>query len=241
MKNFLTVMAILLAFITTEAFAGKSRSGGFSRSKSSYSKPSYSKPKVSKPSYKYNKPKATKSFGSNKSTVKNNSSFKPKAVSKNKLDAKQTKKVSSNKSTKRFKTKKEAEAAARKSLAKKNSYTSSKPPAKRPDYVPRNVTRNGRSYDVNYYPMPGGGYGYGYRDPTTGLIVSLLAADMIMDAAMMNRYGYSYGPAPVRNTHTTHVVHRGESKPMSAMGWIFIFLITFFVMGLIIYFIRKES
>lgn len=234
MKKFLTVMAVLLAFLVSETFA-KSRSSGFSRSssKSSFSKSSY---KSSKSSYKTTKPKSTSSWGK-KSTVKSNTStVKPKAVSTNKLDAKQTKKVTSNKSTKRFSSKKEAETAARKSLIQKNSYTSSKPPTKRPEYVPSTVSRNGRSYDVKYYPMPGGGYGYGYRDPTSGLIVSLLAADMIMDAAMMNRYGYSYGPAPVR---TTHVVHKGESKPMSSMGWVFTFMVTLFIMGLIIFFIRK--
>ena len=252
MKKFLTIFAVLLAFLVTNTFAkSKSRSSSWGGSKS---KSSYSKPSKSKSSYTSYKPakKSTSSWSSQKKVTKPSNSYnskstvhtttKPKAVSINKLDVKQTKKQTSSKNAKRYTSKKEAETAARKDLVSKNSYTSPKPPTVRPSHVPHTVTRNGRSYDTDYYRFPNGSYGYGYRDPTTGLIVGLLAADMMMDAAYMRNHGYSYGPAP-RSTHTTHVVHhsKSESRPISTMGWIFIFFITFTIIGLIIYAICKSS
>lgn len=243
MKKFLTLFAVLLTFLVADTFAKSRSSGGFGGSRSSYkSTPSKS--------YSTHKPKkSTSSWSSKKSTTKpsyksksttTTSTTKPKAVSTNKLDAKQTKKVTSSTTTKRYTSKKEAEAAARKELASKNTYTSSTPPPTRPSYVPQTVTRNGRTYETDYYRLPNGSYGYGYRDPTTGLIVSLLAADMIMDAAYMRNHGYTYGPAP-RTTHTTHVVHHDnyESRPMGVMGWILTFFIIGGIFGLIIYAIRK--
>lgn len=241
MKKFLTLFFILIAFIVSDTFA-KSRSsswGGGSKSTSSWG----SKKSTSSWSSK----KSTSSWGSKKSTstkpkAVSTSTTKPKAVSTNKLDTKQTKKVTSSTTAKKYASKKEAETAARKELASKNSYTSPKPPTTRPEYVPTTVNRNGVRYDVDYHRLPNGSYGYGYRDPSTGLIVSLLAADMMMDAAMMNRYGYSYGPSQ-RTTHTTHVVHhdRSEHRPMGVMGWILTFFIIGGVFGIIIYIIRINS
>lgn len=238
MKKFLTIFTVLLTLLVADTFAkSRSSSWGGSKSKSSYK---------STPSKSYSTKKSTSSWSSKKKSKNSYNSkstasttSKSKAISKNKLDAKQTKKVTSSNNAKRYTSKKEAETAARKELASKNSYTSSTPPSTRPEYVPKTVSRNGRNYDVDYYRMPNGSYGYGYRDPSTGLIVSLLAADMMMDAAMMSRYGYSYGPAP----RTTHVVHheKGESKPMGVMGWILTFFIIGGIFGIIIYVIRMDS
>jgi cobalamin biosynthesis Mg chelatase CobN len=236
MKKFITIFAVILAFLASETFA-KSRSGGFSRSSSKSSWGSSSKKSTSS----WGSKKSTSSWGSKKATATKPTStksyVKPKAVSKSKLDAKQSKKVASSKSAKRYTSKKEAESAARKDLKAKNTYTSSTPPATRPSHVPQNVTRDGQSYNVNYHRMSDGSYGYGYRDPTSGLLVSLLAADMIMDAAYMRNHGYAYGPAP--RTTVVHTNHR-QSTPMSAMGWVFTFLVLFIICGFIIWIIRRN-
>jgi len=254
MKKFLTIFAVLLAFLATETFA-KSRSRSTSTSRST----SYSKPKPAK-TYRAPVKKTTSSWG-NKKVTKAKPTYnptptkatvtkpkatvvkpKPKAVSTSKLDAKQTKKVASSKSAKKYTSKKQAEAAARKDLASKNSYTSSTRPSTRPAYIPQRVSRNGRSYDTDYYRMPNGSYGYGYRNPSTGLIVALLAADMAMDAAYMRNNGYVVTP---RHTNTTHVVHHGNtqrapSAPMGAMGWIFTFILLGLFVSFVIWIIRRN-
>jgi len=274
MKKFLIVFAVLFAFLATDVFAKSrsSRSGGSTKSwGSSKTKSSYKAP-VRK-TYKAPAKKSTSTWGAKKATpakrpvvtkpvtkaavatsavaatgavaASNTSKTeKPKAVSTSKLDAKQTKKQASSSTTKRFTSKKEAETAARRASVSKNTYTSSTRPATRPAYVPQRVSRNGRSYDTDYYRMPNGTYGYGYRDPSTGLIMALIAADMAVDAAYMRNNNYAYGPTPHRNTHTTHVVHSGPrqpSAPMSIMGWIFTFLLTFTIIGGIIWIVRKNS
>ncbi len=229
MKKLPILLTVILTFLVSDVFSKSrsSRSGGFGgfRSKSTPSK-SYNTVKVKKSTSNWSTkkvaPKPIKSI--------NTSKVKPKAVSKNKLDVKQTKRqASSTVSKKKYSSKKDAENAARKDLLKKNTYTSSKAPSTRPSHVPNSVTRNGRSYDVDYHPMPGGGYGYGYRDPTSGLIISLLAADMIMDAAYMRNHGYTYGPTAnmqPRHTHSTHVVHHGSSGSSGSSVAIWILLIT---------------
>jgi len=264
MKKFLTILAVLLAFLASETFAkSRSTSRSFSKpSTSSYSKPSpsksYTAPVKKRTSTWGNKKKATVSKTTTavattavasttndkaKTTV---TAEKPKAVSTSKLDSKLTKKTASSPTAKKYTSKAQAETAARTELASKNNYTSSTRPSTRPAYIPQRVSRNGRSYDTDYYRMPNGTYGYGYRDPSTGLIVSLLAADMMMDAAYMRNNGYDYGPAVVhtpRRTHTTHVVHHGntQSTPISTMGWIFIFVLFGAISALVIWMIRRES
>jgi hypothetical protein len=83
-----------------------------------------------------------------------------------------------------------AEKAFREKMATSNSYTSATPPATRPTSVPQSITVNNTSINTSYDRLPGGGYGYGYYDPTSHLFMALAVNQMIVNDAMMAESGY---------------------------------------------------
>jgi hypothetical protein len=94
-------------------------------------------------------------------------------------------KLSKNTATtgKTFTSKADAESAYRSKLASQNTFTTSKAPSTRPEYIPQTVSSGGRTVNVVYHSVPGGGYGYGYYDPMTHMFMTLAATQMIMNAS----------------------------------------------------------
>ena len=193
--------------------------------------------------------KSTSGFTSAKTTPTTSTTS---TTSKTALDQKLAKKNAllsqNNAAGKKYGTKASAETAYRSKMASSNKYTSSTPPATRPDYIPQTVSAGGRNVNVTYHALPGGGYGYGYMDPITHTFMTLTAAHMIADAAHMSRYGYgdydAYGrpiyhqpyvaPAPVQHT----VVHHKGTSGFVIFMWI---LFGCVVVGGILWFFLKED
>lgn len=212
-RRSLSVIAIVLAILGTDAIArgsfSSSRSSSFS-SRSSSRSSSWGSRTTSKPS----------TISKTTST-----SSKSKAISKSKVDSKQTKAVVSrdNAAAKKYGNKKAATAAYQQNLVKKNTYTSATPPATRPAYIPKTTTVGGRNVDVTYHVLPGGGYGYGYMDPVSGTFMALAANQMMVDAAMMRSAGYGHYDAmgnPIVHRQAAVVHH-----PASASTGVIIFMI----------------
>lgn len=198
------VLCFLIVIGTSDIFARRgggssfrssspSRSSSFRSSPSRSSRSSSFKSKKSTPAKKSTR--ATKS-----STLKKTSTSKkakPKAVARSKVAKKKQKALAqkNNAAAKKYGNKKNAEKAFREKMSSQNKYTSSTPPSKRPDYVPQNVTINNTHVSTSYGMLPGGGYGYGYMDPTTHMFCALAAHQMIVNDAMLMNHGYgSYGP-----------------------------------------------
>lgn len=111
-------------------------------------------------------------------TPTTNTTNTPKTT--NAIDAKLAKNTSVGGKT--FATKSDAESAYRTKLASQNTYTSSREPSTRPNYVPNNVNVGGRNVNVVYHQY-GSGYGYGYYDPMTHAFVALAATQMMVNAS----------------------------------------------------------
>lgn len=256
------VVFALMAFIAVETADAKSRSGSRSFSSKSFSSKSSNKStsgwlsSKSKPTPKRVAPKptqkkitaqsnkTTKGFASSKkSTTPNTKSTAPKTAIDNKMAKKNALQSKNNAAGKKYGSKKNAEAAYRKNMTSSNKYTSKTPPATRPANIPQNVTSGGRSVNVTYNVLPGGGYGYGYRDPLTGTFMAMTAAYMIADAAMMNRHGYGaydqYGN-PVYRQPAQAVVYR-DSTPMSTGGKFIVGMVVVGILGLITFALYKST
>lgn len=185
------------------SFSSGSRSSSFSRSSSSSKSTSgigrSSRSSTLKSSTASKKTEGVKTGVKSTSTVNKAAaakSQKPKAVAQSKLTKKKQKAMAqqNNAASKKYGNKKNAESAFREKMSNQNKYNSSTPPTKRPDYVPQNVTINNTHVSTSYGMLPGGGYGYGYMDPTTHLFCALAAHHMMVNDAMLMNYGYgSYG------------------------------------------------
>jgi len=193
--------------------------------------------------------KATTGFAPAKTTATTPAtSTTPKTALDQKLAKKNALLSQNNEAGKKYGTKAAAETAYRQKMASQNTYTSSTPPATRPDYIPQTVSTGGRNVNVTYHALPGGGYGYGYMDPMTNAFVTLTTAHMIADAARMNAYGYgdydAYGRpvyhqpyvAPVPAQHT--VVHHEGTSGFAIFMWV---LVGCAVVGVIGWLIFKEN
>lgn len=121
---------------------------------------------------------ATGAVVSNATTPTTITTNTPKTT--NTIDAKLAKNTSV--SGKTFASKSDAESAYRTKLASQNTYTSSREPATRPNYVPNNVSVGGRNVNVVYH-QTGSGYGYGYYDPMTHAFIALAATQMMVNAS----------------------------------------------------------
>lgn len=269
MKNFLTLFLSLLLFVVVDTSEAKSKSYKSYSSKKT-TKPFLKKSTPKKPKYVAPKPKpapklgttnkTTKGFGSKtKTDPKLNSPTKTSKAPKTTLDKKLAKKNAllskNNEAGKKYGSKKAAEAAYKKKMASSNKYTSSTPPATRPDYVPRTVSYNGRDVDVRYNRLSDGSYGYGYYN-SSGLFVSLVAAQMIADAAVMSRYGYgnydAYGNPIYRQPKVVHHHHYEQShgndgyvttpvkEKSTGLGWAFFWLFLIIIVGMVIWFRVKD-
>ena len=199
---FVVLFAVLLMVGGGEdLFAKGSRSSSRSSSKSSFK--STPKPKTVQAPKKTIAPKKTRT--DQKSTLKKSpTSTKPKAVSANKMDRKQTKAMKSKNTAaaKKYGNKANAAKAYKTDEAKKHSsYTSPNPPSTRPASIPQTVVVAGYpSCSVGYYPFGGGLYGYGYMDPLTRMYIAVSASQMIANDMALESAGYGhYGPtgAPV--------------------------------------------
>jgi hypothetical protein len=122
--------------------------------------------------------KTTTAVGAVVATATTPTTNTPKTT--NAIDAKLAKNTSVGGKT--FATKSDAESAYRTKLASQNTYTSSREPSTRPNYVPRNVSVGGRNVNVVYHQY-GSGYGYGYYDPMTHAFVALAATQMMVNAS----------------------------------------------------------
>lgn len=219
--QFLLMALLLFVMVDARGYSGgrsSGRSSSFSRS--SRSKPkTYSRPakRASKPSRAVTKPSAIKK--SSKTTA-----AKPKAVSANKLDKQRQKQmVSKDKAAfKKYSNKKQAKSAYQKKMASSNKYTNATPPASRPKNIPQNVNAGGRSVNVTYNVLPGGGYGYGYMDPMSGMFMAVAAHHMIVNASMMRSAGYGQWDASGRP-----VVVRSASNSVA-------FIVLLFLVGAIV-------
>jgi hypothetical protein len=193
-RLFVVLFAVLLMVGGGEDIFAKSRGGGSRKSSFKLSKPK-PRPKPA-PTKKIVKPKKTRT--DKKSTIKKTStSTKPKAVSSNKMDRKQTKamKTKNTAAGKKYGNKANASKAYKGDMAKKHtSYRSSTPPATRPASVPRTVVvvAGQPGYAVGYHPFGGGFYGYGYMDPVTNMYVRLAAAQMIANDMALQNAGYGH-------------------------------------------------
>jgi len=159
---------------------------------------------------------------------------KPKAVSKNKMDKKQTKAMKSkNKSaSKKYGNKANAAKAYKQDMAKKSSsYKSATPPAVRPAYVPRTVIVGGSSLGVSYYPLGGGFYGYGYMDPVTRAYIAVNSSQMIANDMALRDAGYGD-----YNSNGTVVVYRNNG-----LVALWSFLSFCFIVCVIIVIIKKVN
>ncbi|MDD5649802.1 MAG: hypothetical protein PHF86_05180 [Candidatus Nanoarchaeia archaeon] len=116
-------------------------------------------------------------------------------------------------------------------MANANKFTTPTAPTTTPDYIPKTVVYNGSSVPVTYGQLPGGGYGYGRVDPTTNMLVALVAADMIADNMTMAHHGYgewdNYGK-PIRHT------------PVSGTAVLITFLVIIGVIVCAAIFLRKK-
>ena len=208
------VCAVLLALALFAGDAGaKSFGGGSSRSSFGGSSFGSSKPSSGGSSwFSSSKPTTTPTVAtSNSAPVKANS-----------IDNKLAQQSAT--AGKTYTTKADAETAYRQKLTTQSTYTSSTPPATRPDYVPQNVNVGGHSTTVIYHSYPSGGYGYGYYDPMTHLFVNLAATQMLINAnrqAEMNQMyatqqaqqaqqaqqndAYYNQPVPVTTTSSSNV------------------------------------
>jgi len=190
MKRLYVFLVAITLVIATDAFS-KRGSGGFSssRSSSSSSSRSYSKPAAKTiPAAKAN----VKKSKSTKSTLKKSTNTtKPKAVAKTKMDKKLNKKMASTDkaAAQKYGTKKSAETAYKTKLLESNKYTSPTAPATRPSHIPQHISVGGNRYASTYGVLPGGGYGYGYYDPT-GIFIAMTAHHMMVDAHQMRMAGY---------------------------------------------------
>ncbi len=277
MKKLFTLLTALLLFIATDVAAKSHGSKFFGRgSKSSWGSSSKSYGSTSKstsgwlsskpapaPTTSVVKPTTTTvAPATNATTTKATTGFAPAKTTattpatsttpKTALDQKLAKKNAllsqNNEAGKKYGTKAAAETAYRQKMASQNTYTSSTPPATRPDYIPQTVSTGGRNVNVTYHALPGGGYGYGYMDPMTNVFVTLTTAHMIADAARMNAYGYgdydAYGRpvyhqpyvAPVPAQHT--VVHHEGTSGFAIFMWV---LVGCAVVGVIGWLIFKEN
>ncbi len=124
-----------------------------------------------------------KGFNKPKATPKKNKGAGFKKPSKKQIKANKA-------ANKKYGNRKKASKKARADLAKKNRYTRKTPPARRPSHIPQNVTINNRSYGTSYGMFPGGGYGYGYMNPLTGLFCAMAANQMIVNDQYMAQNGY---------------------------------------------------
>jgi hypothetical protein len=210
MKNIGKYIVLLLALLVFAGEAGaKSRSGGSFKSSSFKSTPSKSsswfgskstpssfkstptpqvqKAPVTPPSapVQVNKSqsssfKTTTAVGAVVATATTPTPTTNTPKTTNAIDAKLAKNTSVGGKT--FATKSDAESAYRTKLASQNTYTSSREPSTRPNYVPRNVSVGGRNVNVVYHQY-GSGYGYGYYDPMTHAFVALAATQMMVNAS----------------------------------------------------------
>lgn len=204
---------IVVVFLAVLMFVGSAdilaKRGGSSRSStrsSTKSTKSVFKPKP-KPAKKVVAPKKTRT--DNKSTIKKvapSTKQKPKAVSKNKMDRKQTKAMKSKNAAagKKYGNKANAAKAYKADMAKKHTqYRSSTPPKTRPASVPQSVNVGGASRNVTYVSLGGGMYGYGYMDPVTSMYVALAANQMVANDMALRNAGYGH-----YNANGTVVVYR---------------------------------
>lgn len=179
---------------------------------------------------------ATGAVVSNATTATTNT---PKTT--NTIDAKLAKNTSVGGKT--FATKSDAESAYRTKLASQNTYTSSREPATRPNYVPSNVSVGGRNINVVYH-QTGSGYGYGYYDPMTHAFVALAATQMMVNASHQAEIDAMYyreariREAQIQQAQLTSqpvVVHQPTHQPSSSniVLWIIIgILVLCIIIGL---------
>jgi len=193
---------VMMLMVATHAVAKSYGSRSFGGSRRSYSAPRRSTPtpkrtvtkKAAKP-----KPKST--------VAKKKVAPKPKTVAKKKSAMPTKKPAKGSRAEKKLNKKmaktdkaaaakygnrKNAKKAYSKDLAKKNSYKSKTPPAKRPDHIPQNVTINNVNVGTSYGMLPGGMYGYGYMDPVSNMFMALSAHHMMVDYHQMRMAGYGH-------------------------------------------------
>lgn len=119
-------------------------------------------------------------------------------------------KLSKNTATtgKTFASKADAETAYRSKLASQNTFTSSKAPSTRPTYIPQTVSTGGRTVNVVYHSVPGGGYGYGYYDPMTHMFMTLAATQMIVNASHQAEIDRMYHEQQVLEMQQQELAHQ---------------------------------
>src|SRR4030042_3310284 len=234
MRRFIVFVLFILLTVGSIDLIARGSSGSSFRSSGSSFKSSGSSFKSSpaKTTKTVQPQKATPQKASSASTIKKPSNQnKPKAVSANKMDRKQTKAVKQKDQTaaKKYGDKKTATVEDQKKMAASNSYKSPTPPSVRPAYVPQTVIIGGGApLSVGYYPI-GGVYGYGYMDPVTSMYVALAGNQMIADNAAMRTAGYGNWNAdgtPVR-----------YSNPMAIISWLIGTMFVLAIIGIIIKFV----
>lgn len=202
----------MLTILSADLFARGGRGGGsFGGGRSGGSRSSFSRSSSSR---------STKSKSTIKKSSKprNKEAVKPKSVSKNKMDKKMSKQaaVKNKAAHKKYGNKKAATAAYRKKLTSGNKYTSATAPKTRPKHIPQTTTVGGKTVNVTYNSFGGGGYGYGYMDPTTGVFMALAANQMMVNSAMMSQAGYGQWNA----NGTPYVAPVVVQRTYDPMGWI---------------------
>lgn len=217
MKHLAIIFVMMFALIGGDVFArgGRSSSSRSSSSRSSVSRSSSSNSRSTNRSStvrsssrrqdpavapnrtnstvnRSNNNRSTSATNSRSTTPSNRSTTASRSTSTNRNDramARQNARTN-NAASQRYGSRTNASAAYSRQLASRNSYTSATAPTTRPRHIPATTSVGGRNVNVSYNVLPGGGYGYGYISPTTGLFVALAANQMYVNNAMLASAGY---------------------------------------------------
>jgi len=218
MRRFAVIVLSAMLVLSADVFSRRGRSGGFSsggsRSSSFGSRSTSRSSGGSRTTTRKTSTAPRKSSSSlTRKTSTKKTAVKPKAVAKSKTDKALAKK--NNMAAKKYGSRANAQKSFKEKMKSDPSFSKKYPnkfdkePAKRPDYIPANVSRGGVSYNVTY--MNGG---YGYMGPLGTWIMLDMMTDIMVTDAMLRSHGYgTYGAggAPA-------VIHTGPSAAVIVMS-----------------------